>query len=163
MLIQLRFFTFLEEYEKKFKSFNSEYKKKDTLIAEQRKLIEERNRNVKSLEERVKSLERRLEVEAAGKDQIIDKMRQQLESQSLQIANLTFQMHHLNKNVLAKLSQSNVAMTGQEAFTAPANAINTSKPVSPKLFKSSQRSSIIHTSSSSSSLNHVGKESKIEN
>jgi uncharacterized coiled-coil protein SlyX len=107
---------------------------------------------VKSLEERVKTLERRQEAELANKDQMIDKLRQQIENQSLQIANLTFQMHHLNKNVLAKLNQN-----GSTNEAAASNL----KPLSPKLLKSSSNShrpSLIQTSSSSSSL-HVAKES----
>lgn len=108
---------------------------------------------MKSLEERVKTLERRQEAELANKDQMIDKLRQQIENQSLQIANLTFQMHHLNKNVLAKLNQN-----GGSANEAAASNL---KPLSPKLLKSSSNShrpSLIQTSSSSSSL-HVAKES----
>lgn len=86
---------------------------------------------------------------------MIDKLRQQIENQSLQIANLTFQMHHLNKNVLAKLNQN-----GGSANEAAASNL---KPLSPKLLKSSSNShrpSLIQTSSSSSSL-HVAKESQI--
>lgn len=147
-----------EEYEKKFKSYNSEYKKKDALIAEQRKLIEERNRNVKSLEDRVRSLERRQEIEMASKDELIEKLRQQLENQSMQIANLTFQMHHLNKSLLAKLNQA----TGGGGETS----VPMLKPLSPKLLKSSSISShrsaavaLIQTSSSTSSLHVSPKES----
>ena len=119
---------------------------------------------MKSLEERVKSLERRQEVEMESKDQLIEKLHKQLENQSLQIANLTFQMHHLNKNVIAKLSQAGNLLVSDSTNivgggAVPNTSITTSKPLSPKLLKSSNRSSFIQTSSSSTSLNHIGKES----
>lgn len=99
---------------------------------------------MKSLEERLKTLERKQEIELAAKDQLLEKLRSQLESQSLQIANLTFQMHHLNKTV-AKLNPD-------QQHTISNN--NNTKPLSPRLLKSN-RSSIIQTSSSSSSLHNA--------
>lgn len=92
-----------------------------------------------------------------SKDQLIDKLHKQLENQSLQIANLTFQMHHLNKNVIAKLSQaSNVVVADSINVGSVQNSSINSKPLSPKLLKSSNRSSFMQSSSSSSSLNHIG-------
>lgn len=87
-----------EEFDKKFRSFNVEYKKKDALIQDQQNLINERNKNIKSLTERIKSMEKRLEQEASPKDLTIKQLKKELELKSTQIANLSYQLHNANKS-----------------------------------------------------------------
>lgn len=87
-----------EELDKKYKSFNVEYKKKDALIREQKKLIDERNKFIKTLEERVKSLEKRCEMEVSSSEGQVKQLKMQVDSQAAQIANLTFQLHQLSKS-----------------------------------------------------------------
>ena len=93
-----------DEFVKKYKSFNLEYKKKDALIREQKKLIDERNKFIKSLEERVKTLEKRYENETVCNENLTKQLKSQLDMQASQIANLTFQLHNLTK---LKTFQSN--------------------------------------------------------
>lgn len=95
MILKVSFKT--EEFDQKFKSFNTEYKRKDALIQEQKKLIDERNKNLKSLQERVRQLEQKLEDETTSKEHQIKQLKKQLELQSDQIAQLTYQLHHMNK------------------------------------------------------------------
>jgi hypothetical protein len=99
-----------EELDKKYKSFNVEYKKRDALIREQKKLIDERNKCIKSLEERIKTLEKRYENEAISRDNLIKQFKSQVDAQSSQIANLTFQIHQLTKSKLSS-SISNVDLS----------------------------------------------------
>jgi len=86
-----------EEFDRKFKSFNIEYLKKDTLIKDQQTLITERNKNIKNLTEQIKLLEKRLESEANPKDQVIKQLRKELELKNAQIAHLTYQLHNAHK------------------------------------------------------------------
>ena len=90
--------TTTDEFDQKFKSYNVEYKKKDALIAEQKKLIDERNKNIKALLERIKTLEKKIETETDAKDQLIKKLTHQCEAQSGQLASLTYQLHVVNKS-----------------------------------------------------------------
>ncbi len=98
-----------EEFDKKFKSFNIEYLKKDTLINDQQMLISERNKNIKNLTERIKQLEKRLDVEAHPKDQVIKQLKKELEHKNAQIAHLTYQLHNASK---ANKSSINIKSSG---------------------------------------------------
>lgn len=105
-----------EEFDMKFKSFNSEYKKRDALIAEQKNLIEERNKNIKTLQDRVKSLEKKLELETSSKDKQIKELKALIDSQSVQIANLTFQLNHSNgKTAATKTSTQNALVSNNNS------------------------------------------------
>jgi hypothetical protein len=96
-----------EELDKKYKSFNVEYKKKDALIREQKKLIDERNKFIKSLEERIKTLEKKYELETSSSQDLIKQLRAQLEAQSSQIAQLTLKLHNVNKAAISNTIRNN--------------------------------------------------------
>ena len=91
----------------KFRSLNADYKKRDSLIAEQKVLIDERNKSIKALQERIKSLEKKLEIETSSKEKLIKDLKTQLDAQSNQLANLTFQLTHKQKSINAVSSSVN--------------------------------------------------------
>ena len=104
---------FSEEFDQKFKSFNLEYQKKDSLILDQQNLIGERNKNIKSLTERVKALEKKLEQESNPKDLAIRQLKKELEIKSAQIAQLSYQLHNASRaNKLANAVETTVGLCG---------------------------------------------------
>lgn len=98
MAIFYQFNSVLEEYDKKFKKLNVDYKKRDDLINEQKKLIEDRNRSIKTLEERIRTLEKKYDADIASRENLLKQQKLQIDNQSLQIAKLTYQLHNLRNN-----------------------------------------------------------------
>lgn len=108
----------IDEFDQKFKSYNVEYKKKDALIVEQKKLIDERNKNIKSLQERIRTLERKLETELETRDQLIKKLTLQVDTQSNQIASLTFQLHHNNNKATTTMTTATTTTIINKKFNS---------------------------------------------
>jgi hypothetical protein len=137
----------------KFRSFNVEYKKRDLLIAEQKSLIEERNKNIKTLQERIKSLEKKLEIETNSRDKVIKDLKTQFDSQSSQLATLTFQLNHLNNKTKQSLNQSSnmnndVYHSSRLESNNIQNQINSARRVtSPKLSKTNTKLILKHSDS----------------
>lgn len=144
----MKFYLILtEEFDQKFKSFNTEYKKKDALIQEQKKLIEERNRNLKALQERVKQLEQKLEEEASSKDHQTKHLKKQLELQSDQIAQLTYQLHQLNKTKSLESQEAKAIYVGtNQPVSAKKKSLTTNR------FESNERSLELDSAGLQSSL-----------
>ena len=78
------------EYLEKHKKFNNELKEKDTWIDAQKKSLDEKNKTMKTLHDRIQTLEKRLEAETKFKDDTIKQLKNQLNQQSTQIAQMTF-------------------------------------------------------------------------
>lgn len=89
------------------------------MILDQQNLINERNKNIKDLTERVKALEKRLEHESNPKDLTIKQLRKELETKSVQIAQLSYQVHNANK--------SNKTITSQQQQFQPQMSIDSNK------------------------------------
>jgi hypothetical protein len=110
-------FQFLEEFEKKHKNFNNDLKRKDNIIQDQLHSLDEKSKTMKTLQERIRTLEKRLEVDSKFKDEIIKQLKQQVDQQGGQIAQLTFQLHSFNQNKLKSCSQQSIVTT----ITSPRN------------------------------------------
>ena len=67
------------------------------MLQDQKKLIDERNKTIKLLQERIKALEKRIESEIGIKELTVKQFKTQLDAQSQQIANLTYQLHLASK------------------------------------------------------------------
>ena len=88
-----------EQLDMEFKSFNTDYKKRDMLIAEQKALIDERNKTIKGLRERVKELERQVEHNALVHAKQVRDLNAKCDAQAKQIAQLTLHAHqHHNRS-----------------------------------------------------------------
>lgn len=119
-------------------------KLKDNVIQEQMKSLDEKNKTIKSLQSRICSLEKRLEVDSKFKDDTIKQLKQQVEQQSTQIAQLMFQLHAANKQKSTTQKSSN--------FTSPRSSI--SEITEPKIMSKSSLTASSTSSSSPTQLSH---------
>ena len=79
------------------------------------------------MQERIRTLERKLETELETRDQLIKKLTHQVDTQSSQIATLTFQLHHSNKATTATTSTKKSTANDMSGATTASSSNASSK------------------------------------
>jgi hypothetical protein len=111
-----------DEYEKILKKLNNDYKNKEFLISEKTRIIEEKNKHIQTLVNRINELEKQLENNTAIKESMTKQLKYKLELQSATIANLTYQLHNLNKMKLDSESNSDLNYQNQRLSSSNSSA-----------------------------------------
>lgn len=132
-------------------------KQKDSIIQEQTRNLDDKNKTIKTLQDRVRTLEKRFEVDSKLKDEIIKQLKQQVDQQSGQIAQFTFQIHSLNQSKL-KVNSSSQAFVTTSGIEKNEPKIRGKKSSLISSNSSQERISEATSSSSSSALFNVSND-----